>query len=79
MILLHLHSDSEAQMGADSPWGVPPAAEAPPTLLPAPDEDARLSVEEEEGPSPVGVVGGWPLPWKETHKNIFGEPSHYYS
>ena len=45
-------------MGADSPWGVPPVAEAPPTLLPAPDEDARLSVEEEAGPSPVGVAGG---------------------
>ena len=38
--------------------GVPPVAEAPPTLLPAPDEDARSSVEEEEGPNPVGVVGG---------------------
>ena len=58
MILLHLHSDRGARMGADSPWGVPPVAEAPPTLLPAPDEDARLSVEEEEGPSPVGVAGG---------------------
>ena len=62
MILLHRHRDTGARMGADSPWGVPPPTEAPPILLLEPDEAVRLSVEEEEGPRPVGVAGGRPLP-----------------
>ena len=57
MILLHRHRDMGARMGADSPWWVPPPAEAPPTPPPELDEPIRLSVEE-EGPSPVGVGGG---------------------